>query len=64
MTRTWCSALDGDGVNVVVAGTVETFVWIGEGRGALTLRDVPQEMRGMWAAPSQDHQQTTTVDLL
>jgi hypothetical protein len=65
LTRTWSDELIQRGaVNVRIEGTVATWTDLGGGRGSLTLRDVPDELRGEWAAPSEDGGQVTTLDPL
>lgn len=65
MTRTWLVDKDKIGqADVCVEGTVAEFTELGNGTGALLLRDVPSGMEGWWAAPSRETQQVTTVDVL
>ncbi|WP_027936313.1 hypothetical protein [Amycolatopsis sp. ATCC 39116] len=50
--------------NVCVDGTVAEYTDLGNGTGALLLKDVPEDLRGYWAAPSSDQNQTTTLERL
>ena len=65
MTRSWLVNKDKTGQgDVCVEGTVAEFTDLGDGTGALLLRDVPTGSEGWWRAPSRDAQQITTVDVL
>ncbi|GAA4672476.1 hypothetical protein [Amycolatopsis dongchuanensis] len=64
LVRSWHDPNRSGGRDVCIEGTVAEYTDLGDGKGALLLTDVPDTLRGYWDAPSSDHQQTTTVELL